>query len=77
LDTGAVVAVTVRGADEGDPATSVETLIQAAERIEVVVPEGEGLHEVVADVGMTAEPYSRIGRFVRRPCLSKTLTTDC
>jgi len=51
LDTGAVVAVTVRGADEGDPATSVETLIQAAERIEVVVPEGEGLHEVVADKG--------------------------
>jgi hypothetical protein len=24
-------------------------------------------------VGMTAEPYSRIGRFVRRPCLSKPL----
>jgi transposase len=51
LDTGAVVAVTVQGADEGDPATSVETLIEAAERIETVVPQGEGLNEVVADKG--------------------------
>jgi transposase len=51
LDTGAVVAVTVQGADEGDPATSVETLIEAAERIETVVPEGEGLNEVIVDKG--------------------------
>jgi transposase len=51
LDTGAVVAVTVQGANEGDLATSVETLIEAAERIETVVPEGEGLNEVVADKG--------------------------
>ena len=51
LDTGAVVAVTVQGADEGDAATSVETLIEAAEQIEAVVPEGEGLKEVVADKG--------------------------
>src|SRR3954469_24352894 len=41
LETGAVVAVTVQGADEGDTATSVETLIEAAEQIEAVVPEGE------------------------------------
>jgi transposase len=34
LETGAVVAVTVQGADEGDPTTSVETLIEAAEQIE-------------------------------------------
>jgi transposase len=51
LDTGVVVAVTVQGADEGDVATSVETLIEAAEQIETVVPEGEGLTEVVADKG--------------------------
>jgi transposase len=51
LDTGAVVAVTVQGADEGDTGTSVETLIKAAEEIETVVPEGEGLKEVVADKG--------------------------
>jgi len=51
LETGAVVAVTVEGAAEGDTATSVETLIEAAEQIETVVPEGEGLKEVVADKG--------------------------
>jgi transposase len=51
LETGAVVAVTVQGAAEGDTATSVETLIEAAEQIETVVPEGEGLKEVVADKG--------------------------
>jgi len=51
LETGAVVAVTVQGADEGDTATSMETLIEAAEQIETVVPEGEGLTEVVADKG--------------------------
>ena len=51
LETGAVVAVTVQDADEGDPATSVETLIDAAEKIEAVVPDGEGLSEVVGDKG--------------------------
>jgi transposase len=51
LETGAVVAVTVQGADEGDPATSVETLIEAAEQIETVVPDGDGPSEVVADKG--------------------------
>ena len=30
--TGAVVAVTVQGADEGDTTTSIETLIEAADR---------------------------------------------
>jgi transposase len=32
LETGAVVAVTVQDADEGDTATSIDTLIDAAER---------------------------------------------
>jgi transposase len=51
LDTGAVVAVTVQGADEGDAATSVETLIEAAEQIEAVAPDDEGIIEIVADKG--------------------------
>ena len=51
LETGAVVAVTVQGADEGDTATSIETLIAAAEQVETVVPDGEGIKEVVADKG--------------------------
>jgi transposase len=50
LETGAVVAVTVQDADEGDTATSVETLIEAAEQVEAVVPDGE-IKEVVADKG--------------------------
>lgn len=51
LSTGAVVAVTVQDADEGDTTTSHETLIAAAERIEAVVPDGDGLEEVVGDKG--------------------------
>jgi transposase len=51
LETGAVVAVTVQDADEGDTTTSLETLIDAAEKIDTVVPDGDGLQEVVADKG--------------------------
>ena len=51
LETGAVVAVTVQGADQGDSATSQKTLIEAAEQIEAVVPDSEGPREVVADKG--------------------------
>lgn len=51
LETGAVVAVTVQDADEGDTATSRETLIGAAENVEAVVAEGDGLEEVVGDKG--------------------------
>ncbi|MCA1560762.1 MAG: transposase [Acidobacteria bacterium] len=51
LETGAVVAVTVQDADDGDTATSIETLIDAAEKIETVVPDGDGLEEVVGDKG--------------------------
>jgi hypothetical protein len=51
LETGAVVAVTVQGADQGDTTTSTETLIEAAEQIEAVVPESDGPKEVVADKG--------------------------
>ena len=51
LETGAIVAVTVQDAAAGDSATSVETLIGAAENVEIVVPDGDGLEEVVGDKG--------------------------
>ena len=51
LETGAVVAVTVQGADQGDTTTSIKTLIEAAEQIEAVVPDSDGPKEVVADKG--------------------------
>jgi transposase len=51
LETGAVVGVTVQDAAEGDTTTSRETLIVAAEQIETVLPERDGLQEVVADKG--------------------------
>ena len=51
LETGAVVAVTIHDADAGDTTTSIETLIEAAEQVEAVVPDGEGVQEVVGDKG--------------------------
>src|SRR5437868_5240531 len=51
LETGAVVGVTVQDADQGDTTTSIETLIEAAEQVEAVRPEGDGLQEVVGDKG--------------------------
>jgi transposase len=51
LDTGAIVGVTVQDADEGDTTTSRETLIEAAEQVEAVLPDGDGLAEVVGDKG--------------------------
>ena len=51
LATGAVVAVTVQDADQGDTTTSIETLIEAAEQIETIVADSEGPKEVVTDKG--------------------------
>jgi len=51
LETGAIVGVTVQDADDGDTETSIETLIEAAEQIEAVRPDREGLQEVVGDKG--------------------------
>jgi transposase len=51
LETGAVVAVTVQGADEGDTKTSIETLMETLEQIETVVPDSDGPKEAVADNG--------------------------
>ena len=49
LETGAIVGVTVQGADAGDTTTMVETLITAAEQVEAVG--APGIVEVVADKG--------------------------
>jgi transposase len=51
LETGAFVGVTVQHADDGDTTTSIETLIEAAEQVEGVQPEGEGIRDVVGDKG--------------------------
>ena len=51
LETGAVVGVTVQGANAGDTTTMVDTLITAAEQVEAVLPAGGGVAEVVADKG--------------------------
>ena len=51
LETGAVVGVTVQGADTGDTASMVETLIAAAAQVDAVLPDGPGIEEVVGDKG--------------------------
>src|SRR5947208_3617030 len=54
LTTGAVVAVTLQGADQGDTTTIVETLSAAATQIEAAqaqVDDPQPLEEVVADKG--------------------------
>ena len=54
LETGAIVAVTLQGADQGDTTTIVETAIAAAEQIEeaqVDVQAPQALEEVIADKG--------------------------
>jgi transposase len=54
LETGAIVAVTLQGADEGDTTTIVETAIAAADQIEEAqadVNEPQRLEEIIADKG--------------------------
>ena len=51
LETGAVLSVTVQDASKGDSDTLPETLAAAAEQVEAVRPDGEGVEEVVADKG--------------------------
>jgi transposase len=54
LDTGAIVAVTVQGADEGDTTTITETATAAAEQVEdaqVAVEEPQQLEEIIGDKG--------------------------
>lgn len=54
LDTGAIVAVTLQGADAGDTTTIVETAIAAAEHVaeaQADVEEPQALEEIIADKG--------------------------
>lgn len=54
LDTGAIIAVTVQGADEGDTTTIIETALAAAEQVEQAqaeVEEPQALEEIIADKG--------------------------
>ena len=56
VDTGAIVAVTVQGADEGDTSTLGKTLEEAEEQLKAVIEKTDevhldGLSEVVADKG--------------------------
>jgi hypothetical protein len=54
VETGAIVAVTLQGADEGDTTTIVETTIAAAAQVEAAQAEVEDpqrLEEIVADKG--------------------------
>jgi transposase len=51
LETGAVVGVTVQDADKGDTTSGMETLIEAAEQIETVIPQSDGPKELVTDKG--------------------------
>jgi transposase len=54
LETGAIVAVTLQGADQGDTTTIVETAIAAAEQVEDAqagVTEPQPLEEIIADKG--------------------------
>src|SRR5713226_5538741 len=54
LDTGAIVAVTVQGADEGDTTTIVDTVTAVVEQVEAAQPEVDDpqpLDAIVADKG--------------------------
>jgi hypothetical protein len=50
METGAIVAVTLQAADEGETTTIVETVAEAGERVN---PEGQS--EIVTDKGITAK----------------------
>jgi len=54
LDTGAIIAVTVQGADAGDTTTIIETAVAAADQVDAAqaeVDEPQGLEEIIADKG--------------------------
>jgi transposase len=54
LDTSAIIAVTMQGADQGDTTTIVETAIAAAEQVEAAQAEVQApqpLEEIIADKG--------------------------
>ena len=69
LETGAVVGVTVQDADEGDTTTSIETLTEAAEQIEAVRPDGDGLARGRRRQGLSQQSGARGSRSRGRPQL--------
>ncbi len=58
LETGSIVAVTVQDADDGDTTTSIETLIEAAEQVQAVRPDGDGLKRSWATRAITVTSRS-------------------
>jgi len=52
MDTGAIVGVTVQGADEGDTTTVAETLVEAADELEAVAAVTDGVTGVIENVVM-------------------------
>ena len=73
LETGAVVGVTVQGADTGDTISLAETVIAAAEQIEAVQPNGPGIEEVADDKGYHSDETLadlkalRLGSYIFKP----------
>jgi transposase len=54
LETGAIVAVTVQGADQGDTTTMVDTVTAVIEQVEAAqaeVDDPQPLEEIIADKG--------------------------
>jgi transposase len=54
VETGAIIAVTVQGADEGDTTTIIETALAAADQVEdaqTELEEPQPLEDIVADKG--------------------------
>jgi transposase len=58
LETGAIVGVTVQDADDGDTETSIETLIEAAEQIEAVRPDGEAIRDFALSATCPCQSWS-------------------
>ena len=52
MDTGAIVGVTVQGADEGDTTTVCDTLVEAADELEAVAAVTDGVTGVIETVVM-------------------------
>ena len=50
MDTGAIVGVTVQGADEGDTTTVCDTLVEATEQVEAVATVTDGVTGVIENV---------------------------
>jgi transposase len=82
METGAIVAVTLHGADEGDAQTISDTLAEAGERIATVVADGddevveqvsaEGPREVVTDKGYHSRAaVSELSEWGVRTCCSE------